>query len=257
MVLWKRWEKPALKPEEEQAAKLARVGARLRQKREAQGMSLDEVCTVTHIRVSQLKAIEEGNLSKLPEPIYLQGLVRRFADALGDNGEQVAGTFSLGGTPRPRRGTWLTLPAARLHPLHLYLTYILLIGLSVHSLSLLLLYQNNIPRAPLPIPSVAAPSPRPSVATSNSIQVHVVLRQPSWIQVLRDGKPVFAGVMPQGSQATWTAQEKLSMRAGNAGGVWVSINNQKPYLLGPLGTVRQLTVVAPKSARSPRPAKGP
>ena len=79
--------------EEEQSQALAEIGRKLQRFREKHSICLERVAVVTMIRINLLQAIEEGNLAKLPEPVYTQGLIKRYADAMGLNGEQLAESF--------------------------------------------------------------------------------------------------------------------------------------------------------------------
>jgi len=55
----------------------------LRKLRLHQDMSLEEVASITLIPVRTLTAIEDGDLKRLPEPVYVQGFIKRYADAIG------------------------------------------------------------------------------------------------------------------------------------------------------------------------------
>ena len=52
-----------------------------------------------------LQAIEQGKLDDLPEPVYIKGLIRQFADALGFNGVDFASSFPIGDQPVSSRTT--------------------------------------------------------------------------------------------------------------------------------------------------------
>ena len=86
---------PTLTVEQQQAEKLAQIGAQLWDSRQKKGLSLEEMVILTRIPRRLLQAIEEGNLDDLPEPIYTQGLIRQFADSLGFNGGEFASNFPL------------------------------------------------------------------------------------------------------------------------------------------------------------------
>lgn len=58
-------------------------GARLREAREAAGISIGDVSSRTRLAVDQIRAIEEENLDKLPEPVYVRAFLRAYAKALG------------------------------------------------------------------------------------------------------------------------------------------------------------------------------
>lgn len=68
---------------------MKRVGEILREKRQALGLSLEEVSQSTHVRTDYLKAIEEGDYAHLPDHIYTQGFIRSYASALGLEGDKV------------------------------------------------------------------------------------------------------------------------------------------------------------------------
>src|SRR4051812_10422297 len=58
-------------------------GERLREAREAQGLSLDEVAARTRVPLRQLQAIEDGNYAALPSITYSVGFAKAYARAVG------------------------------------------------------------------------------------------------------------------------------------------------------------------------------
>lgn len=79
--------KLANKAQEEQ---LKEVVAHLRQAREERSVRVEELAAYTRIRLAFLYALEEGRFEELPEPIYVQGFIRHYADALGLDGTALA-----------------------------------------------------------------------------------------------------------------------------------------------------------------------
>jgi cytoskeleton protein RodZ len=69
------------------------VGALLRQKRESFRQDLDTVAGQLHIRLSYLKAIEDGRFKDLPGLTYASGFVRSYSDYLGLDGEEMVRRF--------------------------------------------------------------------------------------------------------------------------------------------------------------------
>lgn len=87
-----------------QQHQLAQIGAFLRENREKQSKSLEDIAIRTYIRPQLLNGIETGNPDILPEPIFVQGFIRRYAEALGLKGSELAQQFtvdSIPSTPRP------------------------------------------------------------------------------------------------------------------------------------------------------------
>ncbi len=78
----------------EQIAQIKDVGNYLQQQRLAHSLTLENVAERTFISHTVLRALEEGNTDELPEKIYVQGFIRRYADLLGIDGAELAKTLS-------------------------------------------------------------------------------------------------------------------------------------------------------------------
>ncbi|EPR42327.1 transcriptional regulator, XRE family [Desulfovibrio sp. X2] len=61
---------------------LQELGEMLRQRREALGLSLDEVVERTKISRRNLQSIEEGRQDEMPHPVYSKGFIRNYARVL-------------------------------------------------------------------------------------------------------------------------------------------------------------------------------
>jgi len=59
------------------------VGAKLKESRLAQGLSLDQLQEITKIQKRYLVAIEEGNLDILPGKFYARAFIKEYANAVG------------------------------------------------------------------------------------------------------------------------------------------------------------------------------
>ncbi len=59
------------------------IGQRLKQLREAKGVSLEEVSQETRIRMKYLRAIEANDIESLPSPMQMRGFLRLYASILG------------------------------------------------------------------------------------------------------------------------------------------------------------------------------
>jgi cytoskeletal protein RodZ len=62
---------------------LSELGAFLQRHREERGMSLDELEDLTRIRHVYLEAIERGDWAVLPPGVYVRGLLKNYARAIG------------------------------------------------------------------------------------------------------------------------------------------------------------------------------
>lgn len=254
---------PTLSVEQQRAEKLAEIGGQLWASRQEQGLSLEEVVVLTRIPKRLLQAIEEGKLEELPEPVYIQGLIRQFADALGFNGVELSSTFPILYQQVNPKPAWTTKPIKQLRPLHLYVLYIFVIVCSVSGLSQLLndsaLQASTTPKSKAEKDSLVqvndksakqAPEVKPYSNTlmntkgDQPVQIGVTLKASSWIRVVADGKTEFEGTLPQGTHRTWKAQEQLTVKTDNAGGVLMSVNQQQPKEMGELGESEEIKIAA-------------
>lgn len=79
----------------EQMEQLGRIGTFLREVREEEGRSLEDIATKTYIPLRLLRAIEMAQEQILPEPVFVQGFIRRYGDALGLDGNDLAKQFKV------------------------------------------------------------------------------------------------------------------------------------------------------------------
>lgn len=82
-------------------------GARLREAREARGVSLREIANATKIAIGVLEAIERNDFSKLPGGIFSRAFVRAYAQEVGLDPDEAVAEF-LAALPADS-------PSARLH----------------------------------------------------------------------------------------------------------------------------------------------
>lgn len=272
-LLFKTTKKKVPSQDAERAQKLAEIGAKLRQFREQESICLDKVAVVTMIRRDLLQAIEDGQLDRLPEPVYTQGLIKRYAEVMGLDGAEFADFFPIEpAAPRSvSKLSWQEWP--QLRPMHLYLFYTFLIIFSVNSLSQLMggsfTARNELVKEQLALQEqqarLAAESDRAAkkqkVDTYTTLQagtrqgnlnksadkpvmVSVTFKEESWLQIEIDGKTEFEGTLPSGTQRTWRAKDKLVVVAGNAGGVLIAFNNGEAEQLGDPGVVKEVVFKA-------------
>ena len=69
------------------------LGLFLKKRRETQGLSLDQVASLTRIQSKFIEAIEEEEFQKLPEQVFTRGFVRTYARSLGVNEEDALRRF--------------------------------------------------------------------------------------------------------------------------------------------------------------------
>lgn len=301
-----------------QIEQLQSIGAHLRQVRQEQGLSLDVLANQIFIRPALLQALETGHGDQLPEPVFIQGFIRRYADALGLDGKAISQEFvvtPVGGYPAPEpvvspaasekpssvSGDSPSIPAPvpvaaatpkpaptqtmdkprPVAPLAAERTFTFPLWLAlgagalvVGSLLWAVLGRNPNPETVTPpsaptedvetaadptegseSPEAVTPSPEPeppSVALEAPIVVTANLSDRAWMSVVADGRTLYEGTPEGGYQETWTAQNSLVIRTGNAGGVSLAVNGADPVVLGQAGVVRTVTLTPDSTAETLR-----
>jgi cytoskeletal protein RodZ len=92
----------------EQAEQLRVIGTRLKDERQTQSVSLEEIAAKTYIPLRLLNAIENARMDILPEPVFIQGFIRRYADVLGLDGIAISKEFTVNLSPLPESVPSLT-----------------------------------------------------------------------------------------------------------------------------------------------------
>ncbi|MDY7016232.1 MAG: DUF4115 domain-containing protein [Cyanobacteriota bacterium] len=262
----------------DQIEKIQQLGIRLRERRQADSMSIEKVSAQTRISPRLLQAIEEAEIEALPQSVYLKGLLKRYADALGLNGSELAEQFPLGDVLEGLTPSWQHISYSKPRSLPLYFSYVFALVSVISGLSYW--FQRSNPaevsrigdrepqanraaREDSPVraakratPSAPEQSPPPVASISATqranekpVVVDITLKDECWLQVVADGKTQFEGILKKGEQRTWDAKEELVIRAGNAGGVVIAFNNEQARPLGEPGEVETVTYQAPSLSR--------
>ncbi|MBD2020954.1 DUF4115 domain-containing protein [Leptolyngbya sp. FACHB-36] len=256
-----------------QVEQLKTIGEYLYSEREARAIPLEEVAVRTFIPLRLLQALEVGQVDRLPEPIFVQGFIRRYADTIGLDGMALSKTFNPEpapvvikplevepvevlqpphelGTPLPPRPVESAAAPQSIPPyLSIALAGVALLLIGVGAFSLL-----NRPRSVAPSsasssaatqqalrPSSSSSAPKSASAGSNApVQATIELKDDSWMQIIADGKTEYEGILKKGNKKTWSAKKSLVIQAGNAGAVLVSYNQEAAKLLGAPGEVKDI-----------------
>ena len=254
--------------EEKQSQALKDIGDKLKMFRNKHSICLKRVAVVTMIRINLLEAIEEGNLKELPEPVYIQGMIKRYADAIGLDGEELANSFP---TAKVQEITIKSLPnlsMLQLRPYHLYFLYILAVRLLPYvNNSYYIWIRDGITKSEKQqyerenevnvLPPVSQKNRKTEGRSSDQttqksdkqndgqpVVLSVIAKEESWVSIKIDGKVAFEGTLAQGTQKTWSAQKQLVFFAGNAGGIIIPIDNGQNMQLGKPGEVKEVVLTS-------------
>ncbi len=79
----------------------------------------------------------------------------------------------------------------------------------------------------------------PAVAPApGAVQVQITAKESTWLSASSAGRTLFTGTLEAGRTQTFSAQERMRLRIGNAGGLEVSLNGKPVGPIGPRGQTR-------------------
>lgn len=241
---------------------MSELGQRLKERREALGLTIEDVAKETRIKPRFIEALEKGDYGLLPGDIFARGFIRNYASFLGLDPEEMLKLYSeeKGGSPGPETaltGTEFPLERPSAWPIRNFVGFFLLLLIIV----LIVVtgwfaYAKYRPAlVPLPTPilspaptSTATPTPSPTptwtplpspTPTPLLITLTLVGIDRSWLEVKVNQTPVFFGFLNPGEERTWSG-ETIFVKCGNAGGVKAIVNGEDIGVLGGAGEVLNL-----------------
>jgi cytoskeleton protein RodZ len=251
---------------------MSTLGIRLRELREAKGVSLDDIARSTRVGRRHLEALETDSWAELPAPVFVKGFIRAYCDFLDASPDEALGVYreATGESAKPERVQSILRsgPSRRAGPLVISLVLFIALGASLFALRLGL--KSSPPSAPATsasargdtasvpssasIPAATAPviqtQPVPVSAAdakpaAQRLVIHAV--EPTWIRVQVDDGQVSEELLPAGAGREWTAARRFVLTVGNAGGLEIDLNGRRMPALGARGAVIQKLVLPPEA----------
>lgn len=225
-------------------------GEELRRQRELKGMSVREIADRTKISARFLEALEHDDYGSLPAAVFTRGFIREYAREIGVDGEELVSRYmrlvraeeskeeqELAEMQRRIEGgsalrKWL-VPLASL-ALLLIVVSVFWFGRGKRGGD-----SETIPAPAEPVVESEAEPPREAApaAEESPIRIEVVARESSWISLDADGETLLEGILAAGETRRFTAEDRIQVSLGNAGGVSITINGVRLEPLGRTGQV--------------------
>lgn len=230
-----------------------RIGARLADARDAQGVTLEQAAAATRIRSGHLNTLESGAFDRLPAPVYAMGYLRTYARFLGLDPETIlAGlelaphdarrSMSLGAMAMRPRLTFTGPLAAAAVCVLLAAAFVVYAGRQIESVQ----RTANLPPATAPGIAVATPSGTPAPAPTaqpKPIVVGVRVTDDVWLDVVVDGKSLYSDagrILPAGSEVYFTGLD-VKITSGKAAATFITIDDRSLGALGSGVATREFT----------------
>jgi cytoskeletal protein RodZ len=272
---------------------LKTLGQIFSEERQAKGLSLEELHLALKIQPAYLEAIEADNFSVFPSAPMLRGFIRNYSLYLGLDSASILALYEqhISGSKRwwirQQQGISfmempITKPRSLINP-DLVITFLLITALLgsilffaytqyLEPVEAGILSTGNPETLPevndpavltLPTPSslpTDTPTPIPTSTPQyyTGVTVEMAISERSWVQTLVDDVKVFDDFLDPGEQRRWDGQQRVAIRAGNAGGVEIYVNGDYKGFMGESGqVVDQLWEKVDEPLPAPTPTPSP
>ena len=246
------------------------VGEILRRTRRHYGQSLDQIEQVLRIRASQLDALENAEIDKLPGRVYAIGFVRSYSEYLGLDGNKMVQLFKEQTVGRKQSKPELTFPVPASES---KVPNLMIIGGSIFGVLVLIGFisfmmfpqapKNEIPSVPTEMtgaelndaPALVTEAPSDTVTTSakspvestaaaddtrKSNRITLEITDASWIEIKNStGAAILRQVLKPGDIYLVPDEKGLVMSTGNAGGITIKVDGNDVGPLGSNGEIRR------------------
>jgi len=255
---------------------LETIGQKLKAAREAQGLTLRQIYERTKIPINHLQSIDTGMPEDLPEPVYVSGFIKLYAECIGLDGQVLAAEYRRDDqngngkssktavaqqvyiTPEYLKHAKIDNrpPTYKLWPFYVVLMVILMVVLSWYSTqqintanqtdpNLLSLKDSAAQLQSQPGINAATPSGTGTAGAPVAPQddkVTLSATKHVWVEVkkLSNGESIFTGYLEQGDRREFQDSQGLRIRAGNGGSLSAEFKG-KIESFGPLGKIAERT----------------
>lgn len=239
------------------------LGSMISKARKDAGLSIDDLSAATNIRGPLLREMEGNNFSQCGGDTYARGHIRNIATKLNVDPQIFLTAYEdeqmhidrsmqellvensvMREPSQTRKVSWKALAT------------ISVASLFVAGLAQIIISNDSTPDIPAIIQESPTPSPSPesteeatpnevsptneaTISTGQGVEVIITAtRAKSWLFVSdATGRTLFSGQISTGVSKTFTSDQKLNLKVGNAGGVDLSVNGEKIDSLGADGQV--------------------
>lgn len=253
------------------------IGTTLKEARNKQSLTLDEVHAKIKIHPRVLQLLEEEKFDKLPSPLFVKSFLRNYADFLNVNADEIVRAYEKVERKEPDQVLFIR-PAEERLAAESGFDFSSLVGPAAAVIGIVLLAvvvyfaagalrgrpaHKKEKAAPVhssqAVVSKSAPSlqPRengsarwlrstdqgnfPAIPRDTPLELKIKAVDNVWIRVTSDGKVVFQSILKRGASSQWSAKETLEIWSGNSSNMMLILNG---YTIGSpgRGVVKRLSI---------------
>ena len=255
--------------DETEADDVVTVGQRLREAREAKGLSIEDIAASTRIPTRHLTSLENSEWDKLPAATYSIGFAKNYAGAVGLDRNEIGEALrtEMGGSPRTQTiypEVYEAADPARTMPKGLVFGALALLALVVIGLTWMNSRSMTADETAPPVENVAAAdtniaAPAAAPAPAASGPVVLTATDTVWIAVNDGGKTLKQGELATGESYQIPADAVAPvLTTGKPEALRISVGTAAAPAVGPAGeTVSGVSLLGPDLLRGPATAATP
>jgi cytoskeletal protein RodZ len=258
---------------DETESEVVTAGQRLREAREAKGLSIEDVAAQTRIPTRHLASIETGDWTKLPAATYTVGFAKNYASAVGldrnEIGDQLRSEMGVVGPTYAHPEIYEAADPARTMPKGLVFGALILLALVVLALTWL----NNRSLEPdeavaeadnIAVATENAAAPAPAVAPQQaSGPVVLTATDAVWLQVRDGGVILKQGQLAAGERYEVPANAVApQLTTGKPEALRITVGSQQAPAIGEAGkkvsnvSLKGADLIRTSAAASSAPVQG-
>jgi cytoskeletal protein RodZ len=244
-----------MKPEKESFS----FGYYLQSIRLEKNITLDTIAEETRIAMSNLTAIEKEDVESLPDPVFVKGFLRSYAQAIGADGDEAVRLYEArlnmesqmedvqSYSPRSTVAPWRNL----------ILSIVAVAGLIALSLYGISYFQHHdlLDKASAPSSAVKLPAEKHSAdrkpsdkntetppETSSKLMLQISALEDTWMKIIVDNQEPKEYNLRSGDQLEEEATRGYNLLIGNAAGLELKLNGKPVKISGKEGEVVNLKI---------------
>ena len=241
------------------------IASKLRTKRESLNISLEQISKDTRISIHHLKSLESDRYDDLPGGMYNRAILRAYCDEIGLNKDEILQCYD-DEIATCQENPVITPPTRQLslnfktHTAVIWSMVFLLViglllnrGLFISALSPYFPSNQGVTSSDTesgqiaPTKTVNADTTAQSAFSTDSanlpaLRLEIVGKEECWISVDSDDSGAISKLLSPGDVEFFTADQKIYLIIGNAGGISLRINDRSAKSLGQSGQVIRLTI---------------
>ncbi|MCD4690371.1 DUF4115 domain-containing protein [bacterium] len=226
------------------------VGQLLKQTREAQEKTIDEVVKATRMSRQIIEALEDDRFSALTAAVYVKGHLRGYARFLGLGEDDVIQKYMRftqqqeHAEPDEWEAVELEMHEMTERTGRLWQRMGIVAAVAVVAIIGTIWGVRRVRERPAPPPAEPTQAEQLLEATTqdtliewHKLELTAVARERTWVRVSADAVPTADLTLNAGEQRTWQADERFTLDVGNGGGLELYLDG---VLLGTAGTGSRL-----------------